>query len=487
MTAANGQPAHPAPFAKIVAFWAPRRFVTTEGIDVDGFVADINDKILRRGFVLWDRQVLTRPLDRVGASDVIFEPDSLDAPFEAPARSKWLLPQRTYFGLENPYQMADEDDPFTWSHIVTSVVEPYLRPGELIAGLLHGERDDHYFYCTCHYATVVYTNRQRLVCMSCGATHVVLQEPLPIGTARLLTAEDWAELFDDDGIRRDEEVALSTVDFRDIESVETIWATDQWEDAAHQFVFFARSSPEEIAEAIKGTEADPSVFLEAGWTRVSLPPPPAFQVMEGSIDVNLSENAQHAYRDGVADFLAAYIHPDRLVSAVPQLFRAIELLLKAKLELLDEHALDDRPSNPIVLDRLRLRGVDVAPNEVDAITRLRLLRNDLQHGRAKFNHRAGLALCRRTIIFLDRFTTDELGLWIGDVTDESEWQKLLAIPEIVARAERIVERRLDVFRRDPRASITVCPRCKRLAMLRPRTETGATCALCGHVPVARQR
>jgi ribosomal protein S27E len=459
--------------------------VTAAGIDVPAFVADINDKITARGFVLLDRQVLVTPIDNVEDRDVIFEPESLDEPLELPFRREWDSDQRAYFGLNDPYKMAEENDTFTWSHVTTSVVEPYLRSDELITGLLHGGQDRRYFWCPCHYATVVYTSRHRFVCMSCGATHLVLREPLPIRVARLLTAEEWLEYFDDDGSRRFEEIDFPTIDFRDVENAATIWTTSQWDEAVSEFVFFSRSSPEEIAEGIRGTEADSSILLEAGWTPEVLSPPPAFQLMNGSIDLDLAGNAEHAFREGAAAFIAAYARPDQLVTAVPHLFRSIELLLKARLELLGTSALDDEPNNPTVLDRLRSRGVQIDPDEINTITRLRRLRNDLQHGTARFNHRTGLSICRGAVAFVDRFVEDELGFWIGDAVGGSTWQALLNIPEIAVRAERIVDRRLDPYRADAEASIGPCPRCWHQTLLRPHPATGAACVLCGHVPIFR--
>lgn len=475
----------PTPFSKVLAFWAPRRFVTMAGIDVEAFVADINDKVRERGFVMWDRQVLTTPLDGDERVDVIFEPESLDRPLETPDRAPWEEEQRRYFGLDAPYQMADERDSFTWSHIMTQIIEPYLGSGELIAGVLHGETDGRYFYCPCHSATVVYTTRRRLVCMSCGATHVVFREPLAVRQGALLTGDDWRDYFDDNGDRRHEEVDLPVVDYCAVEVAETIWSTNQWEEAAHEFVFFARSAPEEIAEAIRGTEMDPTISMEAGWTQVDTAPPPALQIMEGSVGVDLAKNAEHAFREGVAAFIAAYVHPDRLVTAVPQLFRAIELLLKARLTMSDPSALDDQPNIPTVLARLQAHGVALAEAEIETMTRLRRLRNDLQHEEATFNHRAGLGLCRRAVIWIDRFAEEEVGLWTGDVIADADWRALLEIDEVATRAQRIVDQRIAPCRTDPEASVTTCPRCERVTMVRPHPSTGASCAYCGHVPVER--
>ena len=191
--------------------------------------------------------------------------------------------------------------------------------------------------------------------------------------------------------------------------------------------------------------------------------------MRNSVDVSLAaKNAEHAFAEGVSQFLAAYVYPYRLVHAIPQIFRATELLLH--MEMLDPHSLDDQPNNPTVLDRLCAGGISLSGDEVETITRLRRLRNNLQHGEATFNHREGLALCRRGVIFIDRFVDEELGMWTADAIG-SDWQALLDISEIAARAHRIVDAGLEPYRKDPDASITACPRCERETMLRSHPAT----------------
>lgn len=122
---------------------------------------------------------------------------------------------------------------------------------------------------------------------------------------------------------------------------------------------------------------------------------------------------------------------------------------------------------------------------METITRLRRLRNDLQHGEAAFNHRAGLGLCRRAVIRIDRFAEEELGLRTGDAIARADWLALLEIDELAARARRIVDQRIASCRTDPEASVTTCPRCERETMVGPHPTTGASCAYGGHVPVER--
>jgi hypothetical protein len=198
------------------------------------------------------------------------------------------------------------------------------------------------------------------------------------------------------------------------------------------------------------------------------------------------DNALHSLREAVPSFLSARKNTDRLVSAIPQLFRAVELLLKARLQNLDVHALDDRPNNPTVLKRLAAKGVTIRKDESETINRLRRLRNDLQHGTAKFNHRTGLALSRRAIVFLDRFSRVELRLWMGDAIPPDNWGQLLEINEVASTARAVVATRLEEARKDPEATISSCGRCGEAAMVRPHQRTGASCLLCGHVSVYRE-
>ena len=124
-------------------------------------------------------------------------------------------------------------------------------------------------------------------------------------------------------------------------------------------------------------------------------------------------------------------------------------------------------------------------DEIKIIPRLRRLRNDLQHGEAAFNHRAGLALCRRGVIWIDRFADEELGLWTGDVLAGADWLAMLEIDNVAARARRIADQRIGAYRADADASVTRCPRCDQETMVRPHPSTDASCAYRGHVPVER--
>lgn len=167
------------------------------------------------------------------------------------------------------------------------------------------------------------------------------------------------------------------------------------------------------------------------------------------------------------------------------LFQAIELLLKVRLEASNPLGLRDQPNNPTVLTRLAAIGVRLSADETDTVTQLRRLRNDLQHNSARFNHRAVFGLCHRALSVIDRFVIEELDTWSGDVIAADDWHQLLSIEEVHARAVTIAETRLRDYGSDPEASIAACPRCSHETMLRPHPNTGASCLTCGHVPIVK--
>jgi hypothetical protein len=269
-----------------------------------------------------------------------------------------------------------------------------------------------------------------------------------------------------------------------VETAETIWTTEQWENSKHRFIFFARSSTEEIEDAVRGTEADPSIFLEAGWDLVGLQPPVAEQLAENSVEVDLVENSAHAARDGVVCFLRAETDPSQLVNAIPHLFRAIELLLKAKLQTLDEGALADHPNNPAVLNRLAGRGAVITASERRNIDSLRRLRNQLQHGAAKFNYRTGLAIARQALVFIDRFALHEMGCWLGDVVDPGDRIRLFRIKELGMNARALALGRVEDVRHRDSVEVSKCGVCEEHTLVRERPNSGAVCYYCGHPPCA---
>jgi hypothetical protein len=65
-----------------------------------------------------------------------------------------------------------------------------------------------------------------------------------------------------------------------------------------------------------------------GWLPAEEPPVPAVQIIEDSLDVGMMDKAGHALAAAASAYLAAYVHPERLIDAVKDLFQTIELLLK---------------------------------------------------------------------------------------------------------------------------------------------------------------
>lgn len=468
-------------YSKLVGFWAPCRFVDSTGVDVAGLVADVNEKIRSRGFVLQTGQVLTLPID--DSPNVDFSPPGKRHNDDVVVQRPWGVAQRSHFGLDNPYQMADEGEPFTWSYIWTENCEPYLAPDELIIGVLHGVREECYFYCFCHRAEVVYTTRNRLICMGCGNLHAVFARPLELEPSVRLTGGEWFDVFDSDGCRRDEEISLSLIDVCDVERAAMIWVTMEWQQSMREYTLYARSTPEECERAVRGTERDPMLLSEAGFMPLRQARPPAFEVQDASLDIDLVKGAEVALHSGVSCFIASTVEPNMLVLAIPHLDRAIELLLKARLELADPQQSSKRLNTRRARKRLNEIGVEFSPVDAQTITDLRLCANNLKHHTAQFNNRAGLNLCKQAVVFIDRFVSDELGLWVGDAVAVDEWQQLLEIPQLAQTAGRVVEARLDNYRRDPEAQISMCSECGREALLRKHADTGSMCLYCRQMPV----
>ncbi len=495
-------PPHPqvAPFTRIVTLYVPRRLAAHRPENARAVLDEVNTRIAQRGYVDPDGQILLTPISETADLHMI-DPwgcsneqqvirmakigmvgARVDEDLDVAYRS-WGPEQARYFGRESPYQLSEDPDEYGWWHVQFLLLAPYLAQDEQILGLLHGGRDNAYFYCTCHEASVVYTTRHRFICMGCGFLHAVLASPLTIKAATRLSGAEWRDYFDAGGTKNEEQVSLTLIDFQDIENARMIWTTSQWEDARHRFLFFSRSTPEEIERAIRGTEMDPSNFLNAGWKPVATAPPPAHQIAEDSVHVGLFENAVHSLSEGVRFYLAAKHESSELVNAIPALFRAVELLLKERLQRTDQQALQDRPNNPTVLRRLKAAGIPIALGEETNIAMLRKLRNDLQHGTAQFNHRAGLRACRATIIFIDQFLVSELSTHLGDHITEADWFQLLEIREIATTATRVTNALLDQIRKQQSATIENCSRCSRDAMVRVHPSTGMSCWYCGYFPI----
>lgn len=496
----NEPQAKVVPFTRVVTLFVPRRLAAHRRENAREVLNEVNIKIVQRGYIEHDGQILLNPISPTVELEMIDDWGcaseeevsrraelgmmgiSENAILEFETRP-WGPEQARYFGCENPYQLSENPGEYSYWHVQLRLSTPILAPGEFILALLHGGRDDAYFYCPCHEASVVYTTRHRFICMGCGFLHSVPASPLTIQPATLLSGKDWEDYFDPGGAKSEDEVNLTMIDFQDIENAQMIWTTNQWEEARHRFLFFSRSTPQEIEKAIRGTEMDPSIFLNAGWNPEAIAPPVAHQIADDSVEVDLVENAMHSLCVGVRFYLAAKHESSALVNAIPALFRSVELLLKQRLEHADARALQDQPSNPIVLARLKAAGVLITSAEESIITRLRKLRNNLQHGTARFNQRAGLKVCRSSLIFLDRFMDAELSIHLGADIPETDWIYLLEIPEIAATATRVTNVMLERANQQKSTTIEKCPRCCHDAMVRPHPNTGISCWYCGHCPI----
>ena len=73
-------------WTKVVALWIPKRFLSSSGCDLVSFIADVNQKITQRGYVLWNGQILTTPITQEERIDLIFEGDE---PYLPPPARDW--------------------------------------------------------------------------------------------------------------------------------------------------------------------------------------------------------------------------------------------------------------------------------------------------------------------------------------------------------------------------------------------------------------
>jgi hypothetical protein len=203
-------------FPKIIPLWFLRSDLESDD-PVSCLLERVNRLIRTRGLVLSSGGLLQT---LVHPEDIDPRWMNLDQGQDAftVGRREWGPRQREFFGIDNPYQMCEDGENYTWNHIVARVPEPYLYPDERIGAILDAHEDGRYFYCPCHEASVVYTTKNRFVCMSCGAMHAVLAEPLAVSFSRTLTGQEWCDYFDHDGRLRHEEVHLPVIDFKEVES-----------------------------------------------------------------------------------------------------------------------------------------------------------------------------------------------------------------------------------------------------------------------------
>ena len=194
-----------------------RRELVEEDQPLDVIIEDLNQIIRERSsIVLADGQFLTRPISPDWEIARYFD-DETSTPYDHPLQP-WTAARRDYFeglwGIRNPYQYAEDPDAFDQFCMGVLVPGSWLVEGERILALADADRDGRHLWCrSCHHAEIVYTSRQRLVCMRCGCLHCVLSRPLPRRFRTSLTAEQWWNAFDSSGELSDDSLALDVVDY----------------------------------------------------------------------------------------------------------------------------------------------------------------------------------------------------------------------------------------------------------------------------------
>lgn len=142
-------------------------------------------------------------------------------------------------------------------------------------------------------------------------------------------------------------------------------------------------------------------FIGAGWQRVLTTPPAAAQLSKEGYGYDIAENAAAALAGGAVAYRQSKCDPRSLREAALQVFHAVELVLKIKLEQLAPGTLVQRPNNPTVVQKLQAANILIRNEELEIINELRALRNHLQHSGALYTYRE----VRRVIRGLSYFWT----------------------------------------------------------------------------------
>ena len=316
--------------------------------------------------------------------------------------------------------------------------------------------------------------------MSCGNLHCVLKEPLNRKFKQSLTEHEWFDYFDDNGSKREEEIGLELIDFSEIEDAPKIWGTYYYEVAVNEFVFFTRSSKEELENYFRHT-ASAEDFIQAGWSHVPESPSVVYQLADTAFDLDKLSNAFSSLTEGILSYKKARTEVEFIKHGVLQLFHTVELILKAKLDGVDSKALSAKPDNPAVLRLLQKHGVSFREDELQTIKELRKLRNLFQHAEAEFSYRSALKLMRNSIIFIDRFCLEELNLWIAERIDETAWRSVMSIPEIERNAARITREVIATVKTWSDHEVSECPSCKTETVVSKLNRAGI-CLSCRRIP-----
>lgn len=439
----------------------------------------VNKKIEKHGaFILSDKQILT---SYIGANDIVDE--FLDYDFE-PIKydeNEWTNKHKEYFNISKPYQLAFDNSKYGHHNVMVDIQEDYLDFDEHIIAVLHAGKDGRYFYCeNCHEAQVVYTSNQRFICMSCGCLHCILEKPLIYKYDMKMTADEWFDYFGFNATMPDDEVQIFLVDFQEVENASKLWVTEQWELSVRELIFFSRSTPEEF-EKYRGSIITEGQLEALGFSRVQTPVPPASQSNNIEYEINIVRNAATSIIEGTRAYLNGRNNVDELKYAILNLLHAIELLLKIKLDYIDQSDLDIKSNIPQVVKKLLEHGIEIKPDEIEVINRLRKQRNNIQHGESRFTYRPILSLLRHSLIFIDRFSFEELDLWLGDLFENQTWVELLQINEIYDTAEVAVSKILKNI--DAKnVIIDKCAKCGKDTLLHTRYD-GTICIFCRYKPM----
>jgi hypothetical protein len=455
------------------------------GAKDDQVLGHINKLIRARGgIILANGQILYRELKSEWIAEEYYD-DDRTSDWDHPLR-EWGEAHESYFGailgFSNPFQYGEQPDVYGRYCLEAYVPGDYLGPAEQVLALVDCGLDSRNFYCPCHYAEVVYTSAHRLVCMACGQMHCVLSEHLSGVPGGGWAEAKWHESFDVDGLLLAHDLRVPFIEYQDVFQATKLWETDAWVEASSEIEFFERGDPEEVAR-YRATLPTAEDFMEAGWTESPMPPPPARQMEPEGIDIHIGRNAALALQDAAKHYAASVIDPSQVRSAVLDLFQAIELLLKIKLEIATGDVSTRRKNNPEVIRALAACGEGLPAEDARLVAALRELRNRLQHSEGRVGYADTRALIARGFVMIDRFAWEALGWWIADAIDPPMWDSLLALPEIASSAALRAEELGTKFRaEDPLNSIERCPHCSRETVIRERSHAGY-CLFCRRIPV----
>jgi hypothetical protein len=455
------------------------------GASDEAVLEDINRLIGERGgIVLANGQILVSPLSPDWILDRHYE-DETTSDWDHPIKI-WGEAQQASFesllGVGHPFQYGEDRTAYGRYCITVSVPGPYLAPDERILGLVDAGMDEQNYYCPCHYAEVVVTSAHRLVCMVCGYMHCALTAPLAKTGQHGWSEDDWHQSFDSNGVLVSGDLRVPFIEYREIFAADKLWTCDAWEAVSSEIEFLERGDPEEVARWRAG-QPTAEDFMEAGFSAVPQPPTPARQMEIDGFGVDIGENAAQSLHEAARHYAGSGINPAEIRSAILDLFQAIELLLKIKLESLTGDPAGRKKTNPQVLQALADLGSPLSADDSKLVIELRAMRNKLQHSGARYGYADARAMIERSFVFVDRFARDSIGWWIGEVIEQPAWDVLLLLEPIRQSAVRRAEELVAQWRaEDGLNGVETCPHCSRETVLRERSRAGF-CVYCRRLPV----